>query len=697
MGVLNVVTVVLAVLVALQESGQTTGHDISEDTEPCLPCEELDQLKNDLMKMQAETDNTFSMLEANATKDRQALRHMWRKTHEQENRIVELEGQVGNLTGDKVRMDKQVGILTDTVNRLIHKKVVNVALGKAANQTSTHGPGAASRAVDGDTNTTFDAGTCTHTQEEDNPTWWVDLGQSYTVERVVIFNRQDNSAERLNPFNIHIGDSDQVNENLQCGGDHEIDVDEASISVSCHGMRGRYVAIDLPGPRRTLTLCEVKVFSAPKKWRTDGHCGQGYPAEDGYPAECDPVGVAPCCSSNNQCGITAADCDCPTCVDYRNPLPATTSPATTSPATTPPATTSPATTPPVGTQLRNGYKESVVNVALGKAANQTSTYGTGAASRAVDGDTNTTFDAGTCTHTQEEDNPTWWVDLGQSYTVERVVIFNRQDNSAERLNPFNIHIGDSDQVNENLQCGGDHEIDVDEASISVSCHGMRGRYVAIDLPGPRRTLTLCEVKVFSAPKKWRTDGRCGQGYPAEDGYPAECDPVGVAPCCSSNNHCGITAADCDCPTCVDYRNPLPGCPHGYVQFEDRCFSLSTDKKNYTEAKSACQAAGGRLAMPKNQATNDFLVDRIKIRIKDRSISGVWLGLAKVKDQVEEGTWVWGDGTPLKGWSDWGPGEPNNEGGKEDCGQWKQYTEYKWNDYACHYALFYMCEVGVAGT
>ncbi|CAH1239458.1 CLEC10A [Branchiostoma lanceolatum] len=461
MGVLNVVTVVLAVLVTLQESGQTTGQDLGEDTEPCLPCEELDQLKNDLMKMQAETDNTFSMFEANATKDRQALRHMWKKTHEQENRIVELEGQVGNLTGDKVKMDKQVGILTDAVNRLIHKKVVNVALGKAANQTSTHGPGDASRAVDGDTNTTFDAGTCTHTQEEDNPTWWVDLGQSYTVERVVIFNRQDNSAERLNPFNIHIGDSDQVNENLQCGGDHEIDVDEASISVSCHGMRGRYVAIDLPGPRRTLTLCEVKVFSAPKKWRTDG--------------------------------------------------------------------------------------------------------------------------------------------------------------------------------------------------------------------------------------------RCGQGYRAEDGYPAECDPVGAVPCCSSNNQCGITAADCDCPTCVDYRNPLPGCPHGHVQFEDRCFSLSTDKKNYTEAKSACQAAGGRLAMPKNQATNDFLVDRIKIRIKDRSISGVWLGLAKVKDQVEEGTWVWGDGTPLKGWSDWAPGEPNNQGGKEDCCQWEQNTEYKWNDLPCHYAMFYMCEVGVAGT
>ncbi|CAH1239457.1 CLEC10A [Branchiostoma lanceolatum] len=472
MGVLNVVTVVLAVLVTLQESGQTTGQDLGEDTEPCLPCEELDQLKNDLMKMQAETDNTFSMLEANATKDRQALRHMWKKTHEQENRIVELEGQVGNLTGDKVKMDKQVGILTDAVNRLIHKKVVNVALGKAANQTSTHGPGAASRAVDGDTNTTFDAGTCTHTQEEDNPTWWVDLGQSYTVERVVIFNRQDNSAERLNPFNIHIGDSDQVNENLQCGGDHEIDVDEASISVSCHGMRGRYVAIDLPGPRRTLTLCEVKVFSAPKKWREDGRCGRGYPAEDGYPAECDPSGIYPCCSSNNHCGITAADCDCPTCVDYRNPLPATTSPATTPPATTPPATTPPAT-----------------------------------------------------------------------------------------------------------------------------------------------------------------------------------------------------------------------CPRGYVQFLDRCFGLSTDTKNYADARSACQAAGRHLAMPKDPETNGFLVEQIKNTYSSGSFA--WFGLT---DQVQEGTFVWEDGTPLgNGWSDWAPEQPDDYQSAEDCVHWTADQGYMWNDYPCSENTYYVCE------
>eukprot|EP00058_Branchiostoma_floridae_P023099 XP_002608589.1 hypothetical protein BRAFLDRAFT_98871 [Branchiostoma floridae] len=56
------------------------------------------------------------------------------------------------------------------------------------------------------------------------------------------------------------------------------------------------------------------------------------------------------------------------------------------------------------------------------------------------------------------------------------------------------------------------------------------------------------------PKTWRDDRRCGQGYPAEDGNPAECDHGGIHPCCSPGNWCGNTANHCDCPDCVDYRN-----------------------------------------------------------------------------------------------------------------------------------------------
>ncbi|XP_078662291.1 sushi, von Willebrand factor type A, EGF and pentraxin domain-containing protein 1-like [Branchiostoma floridae x Branchiostoma belcheri] len=139
-----------------------------------------------------------------------------------------------------------------------------VAMSKPAYQTSTGHDGPAELAVDGNTNGDYFAGFCTHTVDvpgETEPSWWVDLGQSYMVDRVVIFNRQDCCPERLNPFNIHIGDSDQVSTNPKCGDDHQIDVNQPSISVSCQGMRGRYVGVRLPGPNRILTLCEVQVFS----------------------------------------------------------------------------------------------------------------------------------------------------------------------------------------------------------------------------------------------------------------------------------------------------------------------------------------------------------------------------------------------------------------------------------------------------
>eukprot|EP00058_Branchiostoma_floridae_P024991 XP_002610481.1 hypothetical protein BRAFLDRAFT_85622 [Branchiostoma floridae] len=140
---------------------------------------------------------------------------------------------------------------------------VNVALGKTAFQTSTpYTPfGAARVAVDGDTHTNYFANSCIHTTEQANPTWWVDLGQPYVMVRVVIFNRQDCCPERLNPFNIHIGDSDQVSENPKCGGDHHINLNQPTISVSCQGMKGRYVGVRLPGSARVLSLCEVKVLA----------------------------------------------------------------------------------------------------------------------------------------------------------------------------------------------------------------------------------------------------------------------------------------------------------------------------------------------------------------------------------------------------------------------------------------------------
>ncbi|KAI8514163.1 hypothetical protein Bbelb_084870 [Branchiostoma belcheri] len=212
--------------------------------------------------------------------------------------------------------------------------------------------------------------------------------------------------------------------------------------------------------------------------------------------------------------------------------------------------------------------EAGVNVALGKTAVQSSicssTHGCHGnipvdASRAVDGNTASDYHDGSCTHTTEEDNPSWWVDLGQPYAIGRVTIFNRMDCCPERLNPFNIHIGDSDQVRENPRCGDDHQLYVKWPSISVSCQGMKGRYVGVRLPGCRRVLSLCEVQVFS----------------------------------------------------VAWNIRKGGCQDGYIRVEWACIKLVSSRKSFLDAQQACKEEGAGLAMPKTEEFDHALRRHVK--------------------------------------------------------------------------------------
>ncbi|KAI8490931.1 hypothetical protein Bbelb_313500 [Branchiostoma belcheri] len=67
------------------------------------------------------------------------------------------------------------------------------------------------------------------------------------------------------------------------------------------------------------------------------------------------------------------------------------------------------------------------------------------------------------------------------------------------------------------------------------------------------TLYNCDTQ------KWRTDGRCGAGFPAPGATPGECNPHGQFPCCSANGYCGSGTDFCDCLGCVDFTSEL-GCP-----------------------------------------------------------------------------------------------------------------------------------------
>ena len=83
----------------------------------------------------------------------------------------------------------------------------NVSVGKRATQSSTGWGGSAERAVDGNRNGHYDyAQSTTHTDREQNPWWEVDLGQSYDIDRVLVWNRFDYGWTRLRGFRLQLLD-----------------------------------------------------------------------------------------------------------------------------------------------------------------------------------------------------------------------------------------------------------------------------------------------------------------------------------------------------------------------------------------------------------------------------------------------------------------------------------------------------------
>uniref|UniRef100_A0A3P9A5I6 Fucolectin tachylectin-4 pentraxin-1 domain-containing protein n=1 Tax=Esox lucius TaxID=8010 RepID=A0A3P9A5I6_ESOLU len=123
--------------------------------------------------------------------------------------------------------------------------------------------GHASNAIDGNRQSDFFHGSCTHSEKEANPWWRVDLLKNYQIHSVVITNRGDCCSDRLNGAEIRIGDSLNNNgiNNPRCAVIHSIPVGGTS-SFSCNGMKGRYVTVVIPGFNKILTLCEVEVYGS---------------------------------------------------------------------------------------------------------------------------------------------------------------------------------------------------------------------------------------------------------------------------------------------------------------------------------------------------------------------------------------------------------------------------------------------------
>lgn len=80
----------------------------------------------------------------------------------------------------------------------------NLARGAAVRQSSTGFGGDAKRAVDGNADGVYNAGSVTHTQNGPGEWLEIDLGDTFSINRVVVFNRTDCCSERLNGVKVEL-------------------------------------------------------------------------------------------------------------------------------------------------------------------------------------------------------------------------------------------------------------------------------------------------------------------------------------------------------------------------------------------------------------------------------------------------------------------------------------------------------------
>lgn len=105
--------------------------------------------------------------------------------------------------------------------------------------------------------------------------------------------------------------------------------------------------------------------------------------------------------------------------------------------------------------------------------------------------------------------------------------------------------------------------------------------------------------------------------------------------------------------------------------------------SWDEAKKICKQKGGHLAIINNKAENSFLFNYMT----DLGIDSAYFGIT---DEKTEGKWLTIDGKRAS-YTNWAPGEPNNEFGDEHYGMFYYKSPDKmWNDGGGG-GCYYICE------
>ena len=149
----------------------------------------------------------------------------------------------------------------------LEEKTMNVALNRPAMQSETYTgsiKGTASKAVDGKKDGYWHRKGVSHTGYSkyrdqtgyQDPWWYVNLGDAFTIKEIIVYNRKDYKPERISDFVLKIYRNDSVEWTYTHSGtpDHRT-------VITVPEVIGDKVQIELVGEERVLQLAEVEVWN----------------------------------------------------------------------------------------------------------------------------------------------------------------------------------------------------------------------------------------------------------------------------------------------------------------------------------------------------------------------------------------------------------------------------------------------------
>ncbi|CAH1267406.1 COLEC10 [Branchiostoma lanceolatum] len=162
----------------------------------------------------------------------------------------------------------------------------------------------------------------------------------------------------------------------------------------------------------------------------------------------------------------------------------------------------------------------------------------------------------------------------------------------------------------------------------------------------------------------------------------------------SNRNCYPKSATCSLPSSTGnsnntfYDKEAGGCQDGYIRLEWSCVRLVPIPRQFWGAKKACVAEGATLAMPKTKGFDLALRRLVKA---SGGNPRHWIGMSKTGIKG----WKWVDGSPLRNYKGWQPGEPSDFKWLWEslCVQYSSRT--MWDDTKCSDKKRYICQSRLA--